>query len=195
MKRIAMFLLSLSATALMAQTTAQTTPAVSQERAIIPPVVASKCTITTTDLEGVVDSFAPGIDPTSLSPALTAFLTANPPKSQYDEPGCDKHFGESFRLCTCETCGGRLEIQVRKCSSTLVSNDGYVIGVAPFGPNQRVVQGQVWAPGDPNTKTLVIQLPNPQLSQVLCANNTQWLDIYIQDDTIVDWARLTVLHP
>jgi hypothetical protein len=49
--------------------------------------------------------------------------------------------------------------------------------------------------GDPNEKTLIINLPAAALNQVLCGGHASFLDVYIQDDTIVDWMRLTVQHP
>jgi hypothetical protein len=188
MKRILVFLIFAGALTAAAQT--------ERRIAFPPPPVALKCSITTTDTEGVADNFGGGIDPTTLSPALTAYLNANPPRSQYDQPGCDKHFGESFKVCSCETCGGRLEIVVRRCGSNMDTNDGFVVGVAPFNAaTQRVAQGPVWAAGDPQTKTLFIPLPAAKLTEILCKNKTQWLDVYIQDDTIVDSMKLTILHP
>jgi len=192
MKHVLVFLIATWAAVAAAQPA--TTVSTDNKPVVIAP---PKCTITTTDVEGVADNFGGGIDLTSLSPALTAFLNANPPRSQYDQPGCDVHFGESFHLCTCETCGARLEIIVRKCGtpSTAQNNDGFVVGVAPFGAGQRVVDGLVWAPGDPATKTLIIPLPFAKLNQVLCGNHTDWLDVYFQDDTIVDSMKLIVQHP
>jgi hypothetical protein len=66
--------------------------------------------------------------------------------------------------------------------------------VAPFGIGRTAANGNVWAPGDPATKTLTINLTAQQL-RVLCINHTNDLDVYIQDDTIVDWMRLTILQP
>ncbi|HEU4886278.1 MAG TPA: hypothetical protein VFV49_00220 [Thermoanaerobaculia bacterium] len=184
-------LLSLWAVAAMAQTDERR--AVGQEGPL-PPIV-SPCSITTTDVEGRIDNFAGGLEPTSTSAALTAFLAAIPPRSQYDETGCDKKFGETFRVCTCETCGGQLEIRVRRCAPNAGSNDGYTIGIAPFGPGKKVTGGTVWAPSDGLTKTLVIPLSATDLNKVLCGNHASELDVYIQDDTIVDWMRLTLQHP
>jgi hypothetical protein len=192
MKRLILVLFSVWATALGAQTTT-IKPAEASIGVPSPP----KCSITLTDVEGIQDNFSGGIDATTLSPALTAYLAANPPKSQYDEPGCDKHFGESFPLCTCETCGARLEIRVRKCGTTvkLQDNDHWFVGIAPFTPGLRVADGVVWAPGDPQTKTLTIPLSAAQLTKVLCGNKSQWLDVYIQDDTIVDSMKLVIQQP
>lgn len=193
MKRLILCLFSVWATTLAAQTTTRVAPAEATIGVPAPP----KCSITLTDVEGVVDNFGGGIDATTLSPALTAYLAANPPKSQYDQPGCDKHFGESFRLCTCENCGARLEIQVRKCGTPKPQqeNDHWYVGIAPFTPALRVADGVVWAAGDPATKTLVIPLSRAQLTKVLCGNNSQWLDVYIQDDTIVDSMKLIIQQP
>ena len=171
------------------------TLAAQEERKAIPspqPIV-SKCSITVTDVEGIPDNFGGTAEATTPSPALAAFLIA--PTRQYDGTGCDKRFGESFRLCTCETCGAKLEIQVRRCSPGAGSNDGYTVGIAPFTPGKRVTDGLVWAAGDPLTKTLTIPLSAADLTKVLCGNKSQWLDVYIQDDTIVDSMKLTILQP
>ena len=183
-------LLSLWAVAAMAQTEGR--QAASKPG---PVPVLLKCSITTIDVEGVNDGFAGGLDPTSTSAALTAFLAAIPPRSQYDETGCDKKFGETFRLCGCETCGARLEIRVRRCAPNAGSNDGYTVGVAPFGAGKKVASGLVWAPGDGLTKTLFIPLAAADLNKVLCGNHVTELDVYVQDDTIVDYMQLTVQQP
>jgi len=191
MKHIASFLiLLLCASAVFAQTTA--TVAADEERI---KISKPRCSITLTDVEGIPDGFAGGNEPTSPSPALAGFLVA--PTRQYDEGGCDKRFGESFRLCSCENCGATLTIQVRRCGSlnSAQLNDGWVVGIAPFTPGLRVADGLVWSAGDPQTKTLTIPLSAAQLTKVLCAKKSQWLDVYIQDDTIVDSMTLTILQP
>ena len=184
---VAIFLLA--ATAVFAQEPA------AREAIPNPLPIAAACSVTVTDLEGVIDNFAQPPDPTTQSPALQAYLASvGGPQSQYDTTGCDKKFGGSWRLCTCETCGARLEVRVRRCGSSLDNNDGYHVGVAPFGPGRSAASGAVWQAGDPTEKTLVINLTRDQL-KVLCANKAQFLDLYIQDDTIVDWARLTIQQP
>lgn len=155
------------------------------------------CTTTTTYVHGLQDNFAGGPDPTTPSPALAAFLAplANPAAYDYQKP--NNHFGDSFQICGCKTCGGRLEVRVRRTNppDTFI-NDGITVGVAPFS-GTRVVSALVWAAGDPAVKTLTFNLDPAKLNEILCAQNTNspWLDVYVQDDTIVDYIKLTILHP
>jgi len=162
-----------------------------------PDVDRKKCTTTTTYIHGLQDNFAPGPDPTTPSPALAAYLgpLANPATYDYNAP--NNHFGDSFRICGCKTCGGTLEVRVRHTNSTDIgSNDGITVGAAPFnGP--RAVSALVWAAGDPPVKTLTFNLDPGKLAEILCAQkpDSQWLDVYVQDDTTIDYIKLTLYHP
>src|SRR5437879_8092577 len=97
-------------------------------------------------------------------------------------------FGDSFHLCTCETCGATLEIRVRKVTPIdQPVNDNVIVGLAPFGP--RIVSARIWTDNNPEPpKTLTYNLDAGQLNRLLCQQGqpSPWLDVYIEDDTEVD---------
>src|SRR5712692_2207186 len=62
----------------------------------------SRCTITTVYTKGNADNFQFGPDPRTPSPALQAFLAPLHPVD-YDVDQPNHAFGDSFRLCACET--------------------------------------------------------------------------------------------
>lgn len=173
-----------------------TAAAFAQPAAAPTPGPVKGCTTTTVYVHGQMDNFGGGPDPTTPSPALAAFLAPLHPAT-YDVGQPNYNFGDSFQICGCKTCGGTLEIGVRKTNPVDIPlNDGITVGVAPFtGP--RVVSQLVWAANDPPSKTLTINLDPAKLNEVLCAQRTStpWLDVYIQDDTVVDYIKLTILHP
>lgn len=183
-----------------------------------PPV----CPITTIYQGGVADNFGGGPDAAVWSPALTTFLSGKATK-QYDDPACDKWLGQSFRIvkgCICEgICSATLEVTYKSCGSSLDCNDSIQIGQAPFGAGA-IVNAQLYPPGcttggggtDPNTdtvaseqrKALTAGTPvtksfriDPGKLKELCAKTPGaffWLDVAIQDDTIVDSMRLIITH-
>ncbi|HEV8433211.1 MAG TPA: hypothetical protein VGR95_07350 [Thermoanaerobaculia bacterium] len=143
-----------------------------------------------------MDSFAPPDDPTTPSTALMAILGAS--KSQYDTPGCNHHFGDTFTIPSClrcNFCGAKVEIHLKPCGGSDPTNDNYTIGVAPFGSGGTIASGRLWPTGTPAETTLVINLDPVKLNQLLCKPHQPIhapLDVYLEDDVIVDWVRLTV---
>jgi len=156
---------------------------------------AGDCAVTTSILHGKMDSFAPPDDPTSPSAALLTFLGAT--RSQYDTPGCNRHFGDSFPIASClqcKFCGGKVEIHLKPCNDSDPTNDDYVVGVAPFGAANTIASGRIWPTGTPAETTLVIDLPADKLNMLFCKGKKRpsTLDVYVEDDTIVDWVRVTI---
>jgi hypothetical protein len=157
--------------------------------------VVSGCTVTTTILKGKTDNFASPADPTWAGPALTQYLSTRNPVG-FDVDQVNHYVGQSFPVCACETCSAKLEIRVRiAAQKDTYPNDSYVIGLAPFNPNQIAATAHIWDDGNLNPKTVTVDLDPKKLSQLLCANKSQWLDVIVQDDTVVDWMRLTITHP
>lgn len=189
------------ATLILAGAAAAQTERVATE-ALAPPVVPqNRCTITTVYLKGNVDNFAPPADPTHPSPALTSFLASLHPVG-YDVDQPNHAFGDSFRLCACETCSATLEIRVKKTTQRdNPANDDIYVGVAPFSAAQRIIDGRIWTNDNPEPpKTLTYSFTPAQLqkfTQLTCHQpaTDRWLDVYIEDDTVVDWMRLTITHP
>ena len=165
---------------------------------LAPPRPQARCTITTTYNKGNADNFAAPSDPTTPSPALAAFV-ANLHPVGYDVDQPNHAFADSFRLCACETCGAKLEIVVKKTTQRdTPSNDDIYVGVAPFASGQRIVDGRIWTNDNPEApKTLTYSLDPQKFAELICRlpPNDRWLDVYIEDDTVVDSMRLTITHP
>jgi hypothetical protein len=141
-----------------------------------------------------MDAFATPDDPTTPSGALMTFL--GPTRSQYDTPGCNRHFGDSFPIAAClrcKFCGAKVEIHLKPCNDSDPTNDNYVIGVAPFGVGGTIASGRIWPTGTPAETTLVIDLLADKINRLLCKHKgPRTLDVYVEDDTIVDWIRVTI---
>jgi hypothetical protein len=141
-----------------------------------------------------MDSFAAPDDATTPSAGLLTFL--GPSSSQYDTTGCNRHFGDSFPIAAClrcKFCGGKVEIHLKPCNDSDPSNDNYVVGVAPFGTGGTIASGRIWPTTTPAETTLVIDLPAAKLNQLFCKKKKPaTLDVYVEDDTIVDWVRVTI---
>ena len=156
---------------------------------------AGACAVTSSYLHGKMDSFAAPDDPTTPSATLLTFL--GPTRSQYDTPGCNRHFGDSFPIASClqcKFCGGKVEIHLKPCGGSDPTNDNYTVGVAPFGAGNTIASGRIWPTGTPSETTLVVDLPANMLNQLFCRGRTRpsALDVYVEDDTIVDWVRVTI---
>ncbi|HXH90960.1 MAG TPA: hypothetical protein VNN25_05225 [Thermoanaerobaculia bacterium] len=156
----------------------------------------TRCSVVTVYTHGLMDSFAQPVDPTTPSPTLTTFLGAA--ISRYDTASCNQHFGDSFPVgscLNCKFCGAKVEIHLKPCGSDQPGNDDYVIGVAPFGTTQILASGRIWPTGvTPREEILVVNIPADKLNQLFCNVRVRppTLDVYVEDDTIVDWVRVTI---
>jgi hypothetical protein len=163
-------------------------------------VPGARCPVTTTIELGIADNFV-GPEPAHPSPALTTFL-ASLHAVGYDVDQPNHAFGDSFRLCACEFCSAKLEIRVKKTTQRdNPANDDIYVGVAPFGTGQRIIDGRIWTNDNPEApKTLTYTFTPAQLAQftqLTCHQPTgaRSLDVYIEDDTVVDSMKLTITHP
>ena len=217
--------------------------AVAQTRAPLPnptPVpipidrVQYRCPTVIVYENGLADNFALPADPVHPSLALDAFLqaTAIPglPPVAYDENGeCDHHFGDSFKIDSCNICCGicsaTLEITMRGCGGSIECNDSITVGVAPFNTAGGVVLWNgyvngIGCPGDPGpvpvnptkpdvnaattkrpsgpiSPTIVkkIELDPRKLEELICERHIHYLDVYVQDDQVIDSMRLVITKP
>ena len=184
---------------------------------------------------GVADNFALPADAVHPSLALDAFLqaTAIPgyPPVAYDENGnCDHHFGDSFKIDSCNICCGicsaTLEITMRGCGGSIECNDSITVGQAPFNtggvvlwngyvngtgcpndpgpspvnPTRPDVASTTRRPDNPTTSASPvivkkIELDPRKLEELVCERHIRYLDVYIQDDQIVDSMRLVITKP
>jgi hypothetical protein len=196
------FVLPLLAVLLVATAAVAQQPAEARQAYPADPPVTPACSAVTTFTAGIADNFAQPADPTVLSPALQAYFQNNnllATRSNFDTPGCDKHFGHSIRLNDCRecgVCGATLELRVKSCNTSLASNDAYYVGRAPFTGNNLIASGPVWSTGLPGPKTITVAIPPAKWQQLFCTPGTPaFIDVYIQDDTIVDSIKLTVTRP
>jgi len=135
----------------------------------------------------------------TLSPQLHTYLNTLHPAG-YNLDSANHNFGDSVRICPCEVCSAMLEIRVKPThDADIPQNDGYTVGVAPFGHSGGgfIANGNVWPQGTSLAeKTITINLNPQQLSRILCDQKPDhWLDVYVQDDTMVKWIKLTLTHP
>ena len=163
-------------------------------------------------LAGQPDEFAAGADVPAPdpSPALAQLVTGLP--QPFDHPGANYHFGHTFRIretgCVTEA---RLAIRLRPSrTQSLPDDDGLNVGfVSPQGvfsswaawigkggnggtPN--ALQQVAWTASSPATTfTLDLgSLPASGGGTVLALlDSKRVLDVYVQDDSSVDFVRLT----
>ncbi len=142
------------------------------------------------------DNFA-GPEASTLSPALNSyFVSNNLTRRVFDDGGKDRAFGQSFQLNCCKICKAVLEIRVRnEDPNGLASNDGLAVGVAPFTTVRFAPGYAIWnPPGSPRTITLPLNVSALNDYIMKSANCPWWLDVYVQDDTAVDYVKLTVSY-
>jgi hypothetical protein len=143
----------------------------------------------------VADKFAPPGNPVTLSPALAAYFSGKPLKG-YDDGRVNIIFADSFRLRNCRICYATLELGVRQAGDIWTNDRVYVQG-APYSPNGvGFVYAPIWNPTTPNPKTLSFALPTAALNNYLFSTATMptFLDVFAQDDTDFDYAKLSVWY-
>lgn len=145
------------------------------------------------------DGFAPPGTPATLSPALNAWLVApRTPRRGYDQAGLNMHFGDSMRIRPCKVCRAQLEIRVKRASSTSAANDALHVGGAPFNTAVLKVASPVplWQSTGLTDRVLTVPLPAAALNNYIFNGppGTSLLDVYVQDDSNVDYAKLTVWY-
>jgi hypothetical protein len=115
----------------------------------------------------------------TLSPALKSFLSSHNliPKG-YDNPTINKVFADSFRLRSCRVCYATLEVRFKH-------------GPGPWS------QGPIWSAAAPASKTVTYSLqPVAALNNYIfnVSPPPPYVDIVVQDDTEVDYCKLSVWY-
>lgn len=150
------------------------------------------------DAHDVPDDFKPPGNPVTPSPELTAFAAAALGTKGYDDPTVNRWFVDSFRLRNCRVCHAVLQVRVRHYFKDSFGNDGLVAGLAPYSnPATNFVNVSLWSSNpSPQTRTDTYILPAGALSTYLATDNPlpTFLDLRVQDDTDVDYARLYVWY-
>ncbi len=162
----------------------------------------------TSELAGEMDDFDTAtVDnpPANPSDELRDFLAGRSPIVGFDNSNNDRHFAHTFtdvltelREAGCCIVGAQLDIRVRTNSSGLSWNDGIVFvqdGVAIWGSRIGTLAGVNWV-SQPGTIISIDlgNLPGGNATSILPMLLDGTLDFYIQDDTSVDWAELTVQY-
>jgi hypothetical protein len=129
---------------------------------------------------------------------------------------------DSCTIC-CGICSATLEITMRGCGSSLDCNDSITVGQAPFNNGGVVLwNGYVNGTGCPGgpidtlptpdtraktdaapkrptsaSATIVkkIELDPRKLEELVCERKVRYLDVYIQDDQVIDSMRLVITKP
>ncbi len=140
---------------------------------------------------GRVDAFAAPVDPLTPRPIFASFLSTYSTKP-FDDATVNRVIGTSFQNLPCGIVGGVLEIKLR-AENDLPFNDSISLqclgSTFAWGSPISALPGAggTWNPGQ--NQTFFISLPAAVISQM---NASGALDVMLQDDTTVDYARLTI---
>jgi hypothetical protein len=146
---------------------------------------------------GVEDDFALPTEPTAPDADLAEFMGVN--VRQFDQTGIDLRFGHTFVDLPSGICAARLEISLMADDGT--GNDNLNLEFDPEGPrfgwgqSLAILTGLNWTTGD----QMVLELdladlpPSSQgVTDILDSLADGDLDVYVQDDTSIDYIRLSV---
>jgi hypothetical protein len=154
-------------------------------------------------MHDVADGFTSPGNPVALSPLLINFLGGKPIKG-YDDPRIDRAFADSFKLRSCRVCYVTLEFGVKhyagawQANAPWWPNDSVLAGAAPFPTNYRFI-GPVnfWTP-TPNSKTVTLGITPTDLGRLnqylVTGPISPVMDLVVQDDSDVDYAKLSVWY-
>jgi uncharacterized repeat protein (TIGR01451 family) len=162
--------------------------------------------VTTTFTAGVPDIFSPTANAPELSSpstALQAYMAPYTAGSQdFDGTIFNRVFGHTFTDLPPVIVGTSLEINLKVIGSQESDNDGISLamtGTNTFAWGSRIstVAGVPWITGASEVITLELDsLPDgtPDGTDILSdINSSNTLDVYVQDDTSVDYITLTVV--
>ncbi len=144
-------------------------------------------------VHGTVDNFI-GIEATTPSP----YLLTLPLLRQYDQLGTNKQvFGDSFNLGGCRVCGAWIQVRARR-EGEIFDNDTLSFGVSdaalPYNP---VTIAPSFAPmwtGQPSPFTFFRVIQGSTLNPQMTSKTSPRIDITSQDDTAIDYSRVTLFY-
>ncbi len=147
-------------------------------------------------MAGLNDNLAPANEATFNT--LLKAVYPSPPYSykDFDDKSVNKMVGHSFVLknykpCEGRACGGELLVRVCNFGTDLWTNDKIYVGtIVNKKLNASVFYGDIWS-GQNEAKTCKdIKIP---LTAAMLAS-MQTLDVLIQDDTAIDYIKLTFFY-
>lgn len=167
---------------------------------------ACKGIIPVVQTHDIADNFNPPGNAITLSPALMSFLNSrNVIPKGYDDKRINTVFADSFKLNSCRVCYATLEVRVRhqpgqwSANAANYSNDTILAGAAPFTSALRFIgPANIWGLTLPNPKTATFGITSSGLanlnSYLFNGPISPQLDVIKQDDTEIDYARLSVWY-
>lgn len=143
---------------------------------------------------GRVDGWGAPDDPATPRASFNALLATIPPVKGFDNANTNSRFGHTFQNLPCGIMGATLTISIR-AENDISQNDslglqwtgsGFVFGTAL---DALPGAGGTWNPGQTNTVTLnLTAIPG----LIVSMNANRALDLYLQDDSSIEHARLTI---
>lgn len=153
------------------------------------------CANTGVQMLDIQDDFAPPGSPRVQSPALVTLLAGTITREQgFDESVASGEFGASFRLGGGRLCTVLVEVGVRIGRLAGSDNDPITIGRAPFDSTASAPvfhRGPVWPTGSSSPRTISIILPVDAVQRYIDSADDPMIDLFIHDDTNVDFIRVT----
>lgn len=166
------------------------------ERRLLESIDRIKCPLgmQQTILAGLIDNLALPTDPTYKDAALLSVYPASSTNyKDFDDPALNKVVGQSFSLknykpCEGRMCSGLLEIALCNSGKDLWQNDKLYVGTVDAGKlNPSIFYGDIWKPTEGGQcKIMSIPLAPSTISSWAA------LQVVIQDDTNVDYMKLTL---
>lgn len=147
---------------------------------------------------GVQDGYAT-IHPASPGAQLAAFMAPN--RRQFDDPGLNRQFGHTFTNLPPNIVSATLIMRARPSPSG--SNDAMALDLTSSstfawsnaGSSLAALSGKPWtSAADDTTFNLPLGALPPASTSILSALADGTLDVYVQDDTQVDYLLLRVEH-
>ncbi|HEX4956248.1 MAG TPA: LamG domain-containing protein [Thermoanaerobaculia bacterium] len=155
---------------------------------------------TVTFTAGTQDGFALPTEPAMPSAEMTAFLAGiNRPLRNFDDASPNRHFAHTFKGLPTGICDAKLTLSL--CAGPdNPTNDALHLDLGTgtnfaWGQFLSTITGQPWNNGDCATVMLDLEMLVAGFqgnTNILSALADGDLDIYIQDDTRVDYARLEI---
>jgi hypothetical protein len=159
-----------------------------------------QCAPMPTQMRGARDDFNPanGNEPNFQSPQVKQVLAGKPQRG-FDAPAGqipqDQNFGTSFVLGCCKiTKPVTVTMVIRRASAGLAGNDkAHVFLGTPTGIGAAVFSEDLWLKAPYNTqttRTVVFTLQPAQVNAHIFNNSQPFIDVLMQDDSIVDYVML-----
>lgn len=160
---------------------------------------AGTCERKITLQEGAADAFALPPDATApMSSRLQKMMAdSGMDLRKFDERRDNRPFGLSFALPPVRVCAAQLVVRLRRGpDSPSASNDGLVIGVAPFDKLKDTML--LWGTFPERTDQVRVwdlrQEFFANLQLAYAGDAVAWVDLYLNDDTDIDYAKLTLVY-